>query len=571
MKALLHDRRGAISVFAVGVMLLLIGMTALTVDVGLWYLKRRDLQAATDAAALAAVQNPAATTATAGAMLTANGFAAANVNAVTMGFYCVNPAVPAANRFSATAASGCTDAVRVESFADVPLFFARPFLSGNSAMRRLHITATAIRIDAAGLRAGTAVASVSTADALLMNATFDSLLGGTNVGLSAAHYSALAGIDVGARGLLGALAAKVGVSGGTYRQLLAANASVDDVLDAAIAALSTPGSAADAATAIAGLQLLRGKVPAVRTIAIGKLFHLGAWQDMAIGGPAAINGGLNALQIASAAFQLANGQNAAAAQQTVTLPGGLARATLEVSAIEPPQDAYFAFGPKGTSVHTAQMRLKLNMQIIGQLVQLPLYVELGSGDARIAGINCGPNAGDAQVSVAGRSAAANVYIGTVSAGPSAMKNFSTPVSVSPAWLLNLSVPLVGPVGVGFSAHVPIGAGAETIVTFTSSGAGPTIGAPPAPGNKGQVVSTGLAGSLSSGLLGSLTLATSPVGLGGVVAALSPVTSLINNTIKPLLALLDPTLDTLVKALGLKLGFMELWVPGVRCGVPVLVT
>lgn len=163
-----------------------------------------------------------------------------------------------------------------------------------------------------------------------------------------------------------------------------------------------------------------------------------------------------------------------------------ARITLEVSAVEPPQDAWFAFGPEGTTVHTAQMRLKLTMQVIGQTVSLPLYVEIGSGTARITNIVCGASAADgAQVSGAARSSAADVHIGTVSAGPSAMKNFSAPVTVGPAWLLNVNVPLVGTVGVGFSAHLPIGGGAETNVVFTSAGPGPVIGLPPAPGTRGQ--------------------------------------------------------------------------------------
>ena len=571
MTGLLHHQHGAVSVFTAGILLLLTGMTGLTIDVGMLYLKRRQLQAATDAAAFAAVQNPAAAVASAGMLLAQNGYAAANLGSVTAGYYCANAAIAPASRFTASPSGGCPPAVRVESNAETPLFFTRPFLAGNNGWHTIRATATAVRVDAAALRAGTAVAAINTSDALLMNAVFDSVLGGSNVGLTAAHYNALAGVDIGARGLLGGLAAKLGVSGGTYRQLLASSASVDDVLDAAIGVLSAPGATADAAVAIAGLQRLRGTVPASRTIALAKLFNLGVWQDSAVTGPAAINGGLNALQLATAAIQLANGQNAAASQQTVTLPGGTARLTLEVSAIEPPQDAWFGFGPEGTTVHTAQMRLKLAMQVIGQAVQLPLYIEIGSGTARIADIDCGINADGARVTVAARSSAADVYIGTVSAGPAAIKNFSAPVTVGPAWLLNVNVPLVGTVGVGFSAHLPIGGGAETSVIFTRNGPGPAIGTPPAPGTKGQVASTGLAGSIGSGLLSGLTIATSPAGLGGVVAALSPVTSLINTTIKPLLALLDPALDTLLKALGVKLGFMDLWVPGVRCGVPALVT
>src|SRR3546814_18881495 len=77
-------------------------------------------------------------------------------------------------------------------------------------------------------------------------------------------------------------------------------------------------------------------------------------------------------------------------------------------------------------------------------------------------------------------------------------------------------------------------------------------------------------ALAGGLLDSLTLSTNPLHLGGVVSALGVVPGLVNNTIKPLLALLDPALDALLSALGVKLGILELWVPGVRCGMVVLV-
>lgn len=579
MTALWRNERGAISVFAAGIMLLMIGMTALVVDVGLWYLKRRELQNATDAAALAAVQNTTNATAIAASLMAQNGFADTNITAVTPGYYCDAPSVTANNRFSTTrsALPACahvpvnTNAVRIDSFVDAPVFFARPFLSATNQSKHIMVTATATRLDAAGLRAGTGVASISTADSLLMNAVTNSLLGGGNVGLTAGHYNALAGVDIDARKLMGALAIELDMQSGTYRQLQDSQVAVDQLLSAAIATMAQPGSGADAATAIAGMQLLQGKIPASRTIRFGDLFGLGVWQDRPVGGPAAINAGINTLQLATAAIQLANGQNAIASAETVTLPGGLASATLEISAIEPPQQPYFAFGPAGTRVHTAQVRTKMTMQLIGQTVQLPFYIELGSGDAAISRIDCGANpAVDAKVYVAAKSAVANVYLGSVSASSNAMKNFSTPVMVSPAWLLNVSVPLVGTVGVGFSAHMPVGSSAETTLLFSRQGSGPLIGIPPSLGTKGQVSSSAMSSTLGNGLLSSLTITTNPLNLGGVVSALGAVTGLINTTIQPLLNLLDPTLDVLFKALGVKVGFMDVWVPGVRCGVPVLV-
>src|SRR3546814_11457788 len=105
------------------------------------------------------------------------------------------------------------------------------------------------------------------------------------------------------------LALDLGLTGGTYGGLLESQVSVDQLLDAAISALSAPGLGVDATTAIAGLQLLQGKVPAARTIELGELFGLGVWQDSRTGGPDATTARLTALHLSSAALHPPNGQN----------------------------------------------------------------------------------------------------------------------------------------------------------------------------------------------------------------------------------------------------------------------
>src|SRR3546814_18285400 len=121
---------------------------------------------------------------------------------------------------------------------------------------------------------------------------------------------------------------------------------------------------------------------------------------------------------------------------------------------------------------------------------------------------------DAQVPLTIHSAAGNLFLGTLSYWPVAMRNFSAPVSVTPSWLLNVWVPLVGTVGVGFSAHAPIGGGTETSVVFTRDGSGPTLGAPPLPGHTAQLVSARRGAALAGGLLDPLTLSTKPLKRAG---------------------------------------------------------
>src|SRR3546814_21181826 len=100
MKRLMVDERGAISVLAAGVMILMVGMAALTVDAGLWYLEHRRLRNAADTAALAAAGNPAQAQSIAALLMSPNGFAAANLVAVTPGHYCASTLIPPASRLT---------------------------------------------------------------------------------------------------------------------------------------------------------------------------------------------------------------------------------------------------------------------------------------------------------------------------------------------------------------------------------------------------------------------------------------------------------------------------------------
>src|SRR3546814_19810011 len=118
-----------------------------------------------------------------------------------------------------------------------------------------------MRVDAAGLRAGTGVASISTADSLVMNATINSLLGGGNIGLTAAHYDALASADANAGAVLDALALDLGLTGGTYGELLESQVSVDQLLDAAIRPPPAPGLGVDPTTPLPRLPPPPGQVP----------------------------------------------------------------------------------------------------------------------------------------------------------------------------------------------------------------------------------------------------------------------------------------------------------------------
>src|SRR3546814_15772617 len=126
MKRLMVDERGAISVLAAGVMILMVGMAALTVDAGLWYLEHRRLRNAADAAALAAAGNPAQAQSIPALLMSQNGFPAENLVSVTPGYYCAFTLLPPESSFTTsppaspkcTAVSAPATALRVQAAAE---------------------------------------------------------------------------------------------------------------------------------------------------------------------------------------------------------------------------------------------------------------------------------------------------------------------------------------------------------------------------------------------------------------------------------------------------------------------
>ena len=584
----LRDDRGAVAPITAILLVSLFGFGALVTDIGLAQLTRRQLQAATDAAALAATYTVAGTeetnTSTSGWVsdyLTRNGFSGATVTTLQTGTYCPESGVLPANRFTSgtTSCAGFADlgigpnAVRVTTTESVPLFLGRVLLPGKTNLT-VGATATAAQIPQAGFFAGTGLLSVNTSQSPILNAVLGGMLG-TSVNLTAVQYQGLLNTNISAFSFFGALATNIGVSAGTYSSLLNSNVTVQQVLQAEASALNSPGSVAAVA-----LNELAADVTGSPTVALGSLFDLGVWQSQGIGSsnpPPALTATLNAYQLAALTVQVANGQHAVTIPPSSLGIPGVATVSLAATVIEPPVSAPFVFGPIGMSVHTAQVRLQLTLTLLGALtglpdllqagtVTIPIYVEVANGEATLSKITCGFNpATDAQVTIEGQSAAAQAWVGTVSSG--AMSNFTSEPTVSPAALVNLSLSILGvnvPVAtINGSAEVTVGSPAPTPLVFTQTDI--------ADGTIQTVTSTGMLSTLLGSLSNHLTLSVTL--LGGSLSAgtiLSAVTTPLTTLLAPLFAGLDSLVDTMLTALGIKIGYMDVTVTGVRCGSPVLV-
>ena len=584
--------RGAIAPFAAIALAVTIGLVAMSTDLGSWFAQRRGLQAATDAAALAAVadqgnlkdRNVGAILNDAALVLAENNrgrrYTASNISTPVLGTYCPDEAVKPAERFRSAIAL-CPGDTRDPSYAmanavklevqDTASAFLSKVLQPSLASFQIRTSATAARIDEAGFQVGTGLAAVDTAKSQLLNAVLGNLLG-TNVALTFADYNGLLNADVQALAFLDALNTQLSIKAGTYDELLTTTVSVSQVIDAEIAALNAPGSVAALA-----LNALKASLTGAETLALGDLLDLGVWRNQPIGGsttPTALQAGLNFLQIATFAIQVANGKNAVSIPAFSLGVKGIVSIDVTATVIEPPQSPPFAFGPIGISVHTGQVRLQLTLKVLEGIswligAQVPLYIEVASGDAFLADISCSNDPlAETTVTIKGRSSVVNVYIGKVMPG-NPMTNFTQPVTIGRA---PLTTGLIGALlaTVYVSANISVGTPADETdrdsypsLTFTKS----EIDA----GATKRFVSEGMARNLLSQLLSTLHVeAYLVLGLAKVdlsAASLGAINSLLANVLG---GLLDSVVDPLLQALGIELGYMDVTVTGVRCGVPVLI-
>ena len=151
----LSDGSGAISIIGALSIAMLVALAAVVIDAGSLYYARRNLQATSDAAALAAVQNPSNASAIAASVFSSNGYANPSL-VVTTGVYTANESSSAQSRFSASASG--VNAVRVRATLQQPTYFSTYFGLGREAMT-LVAQATAARLPTASFGAGTALAT----------------------------------------------------------------------------------------------------------------------------------------------------------------------------------------------------------------------------------------------------------------------------------------------------------------------------------------------------------------------------------------------------------------------------
>ena len=571
VRRFIGDENGVMAIMFAGAIMLGAVLCAFAIDEGALYYERRVMQGTVDLAALEAARDPAGGYALARGTLIEAGLVtgletplndplAPKSLLVEPGQYSPDPAQPASQRFRA----GLTpyNAVRVRFRQQGDLYFARLW----APPPHIAVEAVATATPEVAFSVGSRLLSLKGG---LANTLLNSLLG-ANLAISAASYNALLDARVSAFSFLDALASELNLTAGTYADVLAAKA--DHGLIARALARLLNGTEKTAMQAIAASAGHNGKVE------IGKLFDLGRYAGLAIGtGETGIFTKISALEMLSVSAALSDGNHQVAVNAGISVPG-LTSATIKLAVGEPPQGgAWYAIGPAGTIVRTAQVRLKvnvgltldiLNLGVVSSLLSLlgiphlfdvnvPIYVEVANAEAQVASATCPTgNAVSGTAVIAVRPGAARVVLGEV--GDSAMANFGSFPSVGEAKLIN-ALGLLTATG---SAHVEVAQMQPRLVPFS---AGDIAG-----GAVKSVSTTNITQSLISTLLSTLTLDVRVLGLlGGLLSDVLARTGLLN-LLSPLGAALDPVLTALLNALGVKVGEADVQVYGVRCAPPVLV-
>ena len=544
-----RDASGNVAVLGACFALVAAALTAIVTDWGSMYLERRDQQGVTDLAALIAARNLATPDVAANSVVTANGIAPTAPLSVTVGHYAPDKAQAAADRFVPNGTP--VNAVRVEVPADTPLFFGK-WMAGGETVPIVTVATAAITQQAAH-SIGSRLASL---DGGVANSLLGGMLGG-NVSLSAMDYDALVDSHVGLFEFADALATEVDMTGGTYSELADTDVTVGDLLNAMAAAgvVGESSYAAEAALSHIGQHSQADTL----TIPAGKLFQLGPYASLAAGDEAGFDAGVRAMDIVNAAAQVANEDHQVALSFGSSIPGLLDLSATVLVGERPQGSSWIAVGDPGSTVHTAQTRIRFDATVggsgilAGQQINVPILVDIASGESTLQSIACGDDpATDALVGLSARPSVADLWIGEPIAG---WTNFDVTPTVVPATLVN--VPLLARVNA--SAHTAVTNVNDTPVDFTAE----QIAA-----HHIETVSTTTPVTTAvASLLGNTSLDVQALGLSIGVGA---VGSLVESLLAPVGPAVDPILMSLLDQLGVGIGEADVWVNGVRCDGSVLV-
>jgi uncharacterized membrane protein len=548
---LFSDRRGSIAIPTTIVFTVLIGFTALGVDVGNMFADRRKAQSTADLAVMAAVADLANASKAAGETVSRNGYLNDASFNIQYGVYSANPQIAPGSRFTPGPAASA-NAARLTLTTTTPLYFAGLITGKDSYV--IKTTATAARSSFAAFAVGSRLASV---EGGVLNQLLGGMLG-TSLSLSAMDYQSLLDAQLDLFGFMDALAARLHLTAATYDDVLRSNAAIADVTGAMVDVGKKQFGGTSAA--VEALSRLAGSLTGVTTrINIGTLLDLGPYRTLPVGSTPKVSTSVSAYDLISAGAQLANGQHQVEAALALNVPG-IAAANLKFAIGERPQGtSWVTIGAAGASVHTAQTRLLLTLQVAGSgaasLINLPVYIEVASATATLKTLQCGfPSISTSTATLDVTPGILDAWIGDVSTAQ--LINFAAAPNPPAATLVN--TPLLKITG---RAHASVANMSVIPATFSYSEI--------LQKTKKTVGTRDLSSSLLRGLIRDTSLDVDVLGLGLGLGG-PALSSLVSTTLGAATPAIDQVLTSVLQTLGVGLGQADVWLTGIRCDGAVLV-
>lgn len=513
---------------------MIMGAAAVGIDLGVAVHMKRKAQGAADVAAMLAAVDIANADPLARRSLADNGFgtAAATVNP---GTYDSTAAIGA--RY--TDGGGAGNAVRVKLTATAPATFAR--VVGLPGTVPITVTATAATAQFAAFTVGSGIAAV---DGGIANAVLGSLLG-VKLSLRAVDYDALAGVRIDGLRVLDALGASLGLQNAGYTRILASNASIGQIV------MALRVGAQGNSTAVAALTSILNAMPNPGNLV--PLTQLDALADAVsvAPGPGLPGPSEPLMSVLSAAASIANGQNQIALDLGVAVPGLLSTKLTLAIGERKRSSGWVRPGTANATVRTAQTRLLLETTLaaplgLGQL-NLPLFVSAAPAKGTLRSLTCGSSG--RQVVIDGQTGLATLAIAEIPRSAINTGDLAPDLS-KPAALLAL--PLLQVTG---RSQLVLGTNTQSL-TFNEADI--------AAFRVRSIASGAIAQSLTSSLLGNLVLSLNGLGL---TPLLQPALSA---TLLATAPALDLVLGSVMKVLGLRLGYADYGIDGTLCGQAVLV-
>ncbi len=549
VRDLRRDCRGSVLVVTAAGALAVMALASIGIDLGGIALARRRAQGAVDLAVLVAASNLAQAEPLARRSLADNGYGHEGSVTVSLGLYRADAAVDAATRFTAGLPSG--NAVRVSMQTGVRTHLGQ--FVGLPRTIPVAVTGTAAQAQFAALTIGSGAASL---DAGIGNAVLGAMLG-TRLSLTTLDYTALLSTRVDALRFLDALAAGLGRPVGRYAEILQARASMAQIVGALRVAAQGEANAAPALAALGTvLSGLAGSASSAATVPVAQIADLGAAIHLSME-PSSKGPPLGLLDLIANAANLGNGQRPVSVDLGASVPGLLsARLTLAMG--ERRQNSGWARpGGLEASVHTAQVRLLLEVALAAPLglgsLNLPLYVEVAPGRATLRALTCPwSNRSERRVGVDAQPGLLTLAVADMPRS-SVVLGGPGPDLTRAAILLSLPA-----VSVTAQGRTDLAASAAQSITFTDGDI--------ARGATRRVASTGLARSLTSSLLWSLKLSIAGAD-PGLMVLLKP---LLGPTLTAVAPSIDGSLDGVLRTVGVQVGYVDVTIPDTVCDGAVLV-